>query len=65
MDYLEGLFGVDTFNKKAVTSVAGEYLKYMWDVYRRRLACKPRYECPPSIPEREWKAMIILDLKIR
>jgi hypothetical protein len=34
MDYLEGLFGVDTFNKKAVTSAAGEYLKYMQDVYR-------------------------------
>jgi hypothetical protein len=34
MDYLEGLFGVDTFNKKAVTSAAGEYLKYTQDVYR-------------------------------
>jgi hypothetical protein len=34
MDYLEGLFGVDTFNKKEVTSATGEYLKYMWDVYR-------------------------------
>jgi hypothetical protein len=28
MDYLEGLFGVDTFNTKAVTSAVGEYLKY-------------------------------------
>jgi hypothetical protein len=34
MDYLEGLFGVDMLNKKAVTSAAGEYLKYMWDVYK-------------------------------
>jgi hypothetical protein len=34
MDYLEGLFGVDTFNTKAVTSAVGEYLKYTWDVYR-------------------------------
>jgi hypothetical protein len=34
MDYLEGLFGVDTFNKKAVTSAADRYLKYMRDVYR-------------------------------
>ena len=34
MDYLEGLFGVDTFNKKVVTFAVGEYLKYMWDVYR-------------------------------
>jgi hypothetical protein len=22
------------------------------------LAGNPRYECPPSIPEREWKAII-------
>ena len=28
MDYLEGLFGVDTFNTKAVTSTMVEYLKY-------------------------------------
>jgi hypothetical protein len=34
MDYLKGLFGVDTFNKKEVTSVAREYLKFMQDVYR-------------------------------
>ena len=58
MDYLEGLFGVDMFNKKEVTSAAGEYLKYMRNVYRRSLARNPRYEHPPSIPEREWKAII-------
>jgi hypothetical protein len=58
MDYLEGLFGVDTFNKKEVTSAVGEYLKYTRDVYRRSLAGNPRYEHPPSIPEREWKAII-------
>jgi hypothetical protein len=34
MDYLEGLFGVDTVNTKAVTFAVGEYLKYTWDVYR-------------------------------
>jgi hypothetical protein len=58
MDYLEGLFGVDTFNKKSVTSVAGEYLKYTRDVYRQSLARNSRYESLPSIPEREWKAII-------
>ena len=58
VDYLEGLYGVDTFNKKALTSAAGEYLKYMHDVYRRSLERNPRYERPPSIPEREWKAII-------
>ena len=58
MDYLEGLFGVDMFNTKAVTSAAGEYLKYTQDVYRRSLARNPRYECSQSIPKREWKVII-------
>ena len=58
MDYLEGLFGVDTFNTKAVTSAVGEYLKYTRDVYRRSLERNPRYERPPSILEREWKVLI-------
>jgi hypothetical protein len=58
MDYREGLFGVDMFNKKTITYVAGEYLKYTQDVYRRILVGNHRYECPPSIPEREWKAII-------
>ena len=58
MDYLEGLFGVDTFNTKEVTSAAGEYLKYTRDVYRRSLVRNPRYDRPPSIPQREWKVII-------
>ena len=58
MDYIEGLFGVDTFNTKAVTSTVGEYLKYTWDVYRRSFVGNPRYERPPSISKREWKAII-------
>ena len=58
MDYLEGLFGVETFNKKAVTSAVAEYLKYTWYVYRRSLAENPRYEHPPSIPKSEWKVII-------
>jgi hypothetical protein len=58
MNYLEGLFGVDMFNTKVITSAAGEYLKYTRDVYRRSLEKNPRYERPPSIPEREWKAII-------
>jgi hypothetical protein len=58
MAYLEGLFGIDTFNTKAVTYVASEYLKYTRDVYRRILSRNPRYEHPPSVPEREWKVII-------
>jgi hypothetical protein len=58
MDYLEGLFGVDTFNKKVVTSAASGYLKYTLDVYRRSLEGNTRYERPPSIPKMEWKEII-------
>jgi hypothetical protein len=58
MDYLEGFFGVDMFNKKAVTSATGQYLKYTRDVYRRILLGNPRYDRPHSIPEREWKVII-------
>ena len=36
----------------------GWILKYTQDVYRQILAINPRYECPPSIPEREWKEII-------
>jgi hypothetical protein len=58
MDYLEGLFGVETFNKKVVTSLVGKYLKSMLDVYRVHLQKNPRYECPLVVTEREWKALI-------
>jgi hypothetical protein len=58
MDYLEGLFGVDTFNKKTTTSLAGQYLKSTRDVYRVHLQKNPRYEHPPAVTEREWKVLI-------
>jgi hypothetical protein len=34
LGYLEGLFGVDTFNKNVAASAAGKYLKYTRDVHR-------------------------------
>ena len=58
LDYLEGLFGVETYNKKVAASTTGKYLKYTRDVYRWNLAVNPRYDHPPLIPEREWKALI-------
>ena len=58
MDYLECLFGVDTFNKSGVTSAASTYLKYVWNMYKVDLKKNPRYENPPMILEREWKALI-------
>lgn len=58
MDYLEGLFREDTFNKSGFTFVTSTYLKYAQDMYRVHLQKNPRYEHLPMIPEREWKALI-------
>ena len=58
MDYLEHMFGVDTFDKSEGSKAVGLYLKYIRDMYRVNLQKNPRYECPPIIPEREWKAFI-------
>jgi hypothetical protein len=58
LDYLEGLFGVETFNKKEVIIATGEYLKYTRDVCTRNLKVNLRYELPPSILDREWKVLI-------
>jgi hypothetical protein len=58
MDYLESLFGVDTFNKTLATAATGQYLKYTWETYRKHLKQNDRYEHPLMIPEREWKALI-------
>jgi hypothetical protein len=54
---LVGLFGEGSFNKSGVSSKAGAYLKYLWDQYRVHLQKNPKYEHPPMIPEREWKAL--------
>jgi hypothetical protein len=58
LDYLECMFGVDTFDKSEVLKAVGLYLKYICDMYRFNLQKNPRYEHPPVIPEREWKAFI-------
>ena len=50
-------FGEGSFNKSRVSSKVGAYLKYLWDQYMVHLQNKPKYEHPPMIPEREWKAL--------
>jgi hypothetical protein len=58
LDYLERMFGVDTFDKNKISKAVGLYLKYIHDMYRVTLQNNPRYEHPPVILEREWKAFI-------
>jgi hypothetical protein len=54
---LVGMFGEGSFNKSGVSSKAGAYLKYLWDQYRVHMKNNPKYEHPPMILEREWKAL--------
>jgi hypothetical protein len=51
------LFG-NTFNKKVVTNLAGKDLKYTRSQYREKLQIELKHECPPMVPEKEWKALI-------
>jgi hypothetical protein len=54
---LVGLFDEGTFNKYRVSSKAGAHLKYFWDQYRVHLENNPKYDHPPIILKREWKAL--------
>ena len=55
--HMVNLFG-NTFNKKVVTHSAGESLKYTKAQYRKRLEENLKYEHPPMVWEKEWKALI-------
>jgi DNA mismatch repair ATPase MutS len=44
MDYIENLFGIDTFNKTLAMAAAGKYLKYMRETYRRHLKQNDKYK---------------------
>jgi hypothetical protein len=50
------LFG-NTFNKKVVTKLANENLKYTRAQYRDKLQIDLKHECPPMVPEKEWKVL--------
>ena len=51
------LFG-NTFNKKVVTKLAGENLKYTRAQYREKLQLDLKHEHPPMVLEKEWKPLI-------
>jgi len=48
----------DTFNKKGVTAEAGLNLKYVRANYRDNLQINTKYEHPPMVQEKEWKALM-------
>jgi hypothetical protein len=51
------LFG-NTFNKKVVTKLASENLKYTRAQYRDKLQIDLKNKRPPMVSEKEWKALI-------
>ena len=55
---LVGLLGKDTFDTSKVLKKVGQHLKIVQDQYRVHLENNPRYEHPPMIPSREWKALV-------
>ena len=52
------MFGVETFNRAEVLKKVDQHLKIVRDQYRVHLEMNPRYERPPMIPIREWKALL-------
>ena len=44
--------------KKGVTTTNGLNLKYVRVDYRDNLQINPKYEHPPMVPEKEWKALM-------
>ena len=55
---LVGLFGKDTFDTSKVIQKGGKHIKIVRDQYRVQILENPRYEHPPMIPSREWKALV-------
>jgi hypothetical protein len=55
---LVGYFGAETFNQEEVLKKCGQHLKIVRDQYRGHLAKNLKYERPPMIPQREWKALL-------
>ena len=51
------LFG-NTLNKKVVTKLACENLKYTRAQYREKLQLDLKHDHPPMVPEKEWKVLI-------
>ena len=48
----------NTFNKKVVTKLADENLKYTRAHYREKLQLDLKHKRPPMVLEKEWKVII-------
>jgi hypothetical protein len=57
INHMVNLFG-NTFNKKVVSKLDGENLKYTRAQYRDKLQIYLKHKRPPMVSEKEWKALI-------
>ena len=57
IDHMVNLF-VNNFNKKVVTKLVDENLKYTRAQYRDKLKIDLKHEHPLMVLEKEWKALI-------
>ena len=57
IDHMVNLFS-NTFNKKVVTNLADDNLKYRRSQYREKLQLDLKHKRPPIVSEKEWKALI-------
>ena len=57
IDHMVNLFD-NNFNKKMVTKLVDESLKYTRAQYRDKLQIDLKHEHPPMVFEKEWKALI-------
>jgi hypothetical protein len=48
----------NTFNKKVVSKLGGENLKYTKAQYRDKLQIDLKHEYPPMVSKKEWKPLI-------
>ena len=55
---LVGMSSNDTFDTTKVLKKVGQHMKIVRDQYRVHLEKNPRYEHPPMIPSRKWKALV-------
>ena len=53
-----GLFGSETFNRAKVLKKVNQHMNILRDQFRIHLERNPRYELPPMISTREWKALV-------
>jgi hypothetical protein len=59
VESMTNFFGPRAFQKGKLLQRARVCLRYIRDQYRCTLTKNPHYQCPPCIPDLEWKCLIL------